>query len=163
MDVVGGHRVDPRRDGEQGQRVVAGRVEGIAVVPQLDGQGLAAERLGQAVQLPARRRGPRGDQGGGDRAPCGSRSGPSSARRGGGQVLEGEDRPSLLPAGQVGIGERRAEAGVALGVPGQHAPDGHRSGSASPVRGPAGARVTSAPKTVGSPRARAASAKRTTP
>ena len=37
-----------------------------------------------------------------------------------GQRVEGDDRLPLLPAVQVGLGDDPAEAGVPLGVPGQH-------------------------------------------
>ncbi len=62
VDVVGGHDVDPGAHGQRGQRVVAGRVERVAVVPQLDGHVLAAEHLDQPSQLAARGGRPLGHQ-----------------------------------------------------------------------------------------------------
>ena len=56
VDVVGGHEVHPRVDGQVGQGVVAGGVERVAVVPQLHRHVLPAEGLDQPVELPAGRR-----------------------------------------------------------------------------------------------------------
>ena len=55
MDVVGGHEVDAGPQGELGQRVVAGGVERVAVVPQLDGDVGAAEQRDQPGELVGRR------------------------------------------------------------------------------------------------------------
>ena len=120
VHVVGGDRGHPPFGGQQGQGVVAGGVDGVAVVPQLDGQVVAAEPPDQVVE----------GLGGGGRAPGGEGGGQRPLAAPGedlpvpavavGQVVEGEDRLPLLPAGQVGLGDDPAEAGVALGVPGQH-------------------------------------------
>ena len=62
VDVVGGHHVDARPDGQLGQGVVAGRVERVAVVPQLDGHVLPPEGVDQPGQLPLGGRRPPLDQ-----------------------------------------------------------------------------------------------------
>jgi hypothetical protein len=62
VDVVGGHQVDPGADGQIGQRVVAGGVERVTVVPQLDRHPVPPEPLHQPGQLPGRRRRPPVDQ-----------------------------------------------------------------------------------------------------
>ena len=54
VHVVGGHRGHPPLGGQQGQGVVAGGVDRVAVVPQLDGQVVGAEPSDQMVE----RRGP---------------------------------------------------------------------------------------------------------
>ena len=134
------------------------------MVPQLDGHVVAAEAVDQVVELAALPRWPVGGEGGGQRALAAAGEDLPVAAVAAGQLVEGEDRLPLLPAGQVGLGDDPAEPGVALGVPGQHDQMG-AVGSGTPVRagGAAPERVSSAPKTVGSPRARAASANRTTP
>src|SRR3954453_8116221 len=49
VHVVGGDQVDTAADGEVRQRVVAGRVERVAVVPELHRQVLTAEGFGQLL------------------------------------------------------------------------------------------------------------------
>ena len=91
-----------------------------AVVPQLDGQVLPPEAVDQAVEGPGRGRRPLVGQGRGQgalAAPGQDLPVPAVAV---GQRVEGEDGSALLPALQVGLGDGPAEAGVALGVPGQH-------------------------------------------
>ena len=165
VHVVGGHRGHPPLGGQQGQGVVAGGVDRVAVVPQLDGQVVAAEPPDQVVEHLGRGRRPPGGEGGGQgplAAPGEDLPVPAVVI---GQRVEGDDRLPLLPAGQVGLGDHPAEAGVPLGVPGQHDQVGAVGvGHPGPdLATPAPAMVSSAPKTVGRPKARAASAKRTTP
>ena len=120
VHVVGGHRGHPPLGGQQGQGVVAGGVDRVPVVPQLDGQVVAAEPPDQVVEGLGRGRRALGGEGGGQRplaAPGEDLPVPAVTV---GQVVEGDDRLPLLPAGQVGLGDDPAEAGVALGVPGQH-------------------------------------------
>ena len=120
VHVVGGHRGHSPLGGQQGQGVVAGGVDGIAVVPQLDGQVVAAEPPDQVVERLGR----------GGRAPGGEGGGQGPLAASGedlpvpvvmiGQRVEGDDRLPLLSPGQMGLGDDPAEAGVALGIPGQH-------------------------------------------
>ena len=56
VGVGGGDDVDPGPDGQLGQRVVAVRVERVAVVAQLDGDVVATEGGDQRVELPGGRR-----------------------------------------------------------------------------------------------------------
>ena len=56
VDVVGGHYVDAGPGRQLHQGVVAGRVEGVAVVPQLDGHVVTAEGVDQTGKLVRRRR-----------------------------------------------------------------------------------------------------------
>ena len=135
VDVVGGHRRHPPLDGQHGQGVVAGAVERVAVVPQLDGQVLGAEAVDQVVEGPPGGGRPLVGQGRGQRPLAAPGQDLPVAAVAVGQGVEGEDGPSLLPALQVGLGDGPAESGVALGVAGQH----HQVG---PVRvGHAGAQV----------------------
>ena len=50
MDVVGGYRLDPFAEGDLDQGVVAGRVEGMAVIPQLDKHVVASEAFDELAQ-----------------------------------------------------------------------------------------------------------------
>ena len=50
MDVVRGHEIDPGAGREAGEAVVAGRVERVAVVPQLDDDVLTTEHVDQPVE-----------------------------------------------------------------------------------------------------------------
>ena len=68
VHVVGGDDVDTGARGQRGQRVVAGRVERIAVVPQLDGDVVAPEDVDQRVQLALRGSRPARDERGRHRA-----------------------------------------------------------------------------------------------
>ncbi len=58
VHVVGGHHPHPGPDRQLGQGIVAGAVEGVAVVPQLHPHPVAAEALDEAAELARRRRGP---------------------------------------------------------------------------------------------------------
>jgi hypothetical protein len=62
VDVVGGHDVDPGTGGQGGQGVVAGPVERVAVVPQLDQHPFPAEGVDEPVELSFGRGGPVVDQ-----------------------------------------------------------------------------------------------------
>ena len=84
----------------------------------------AAEGLDEPVELAAGRGRAGGGEGGGDRAlaapgqddPVPAVAVPAVVA---GQVLEGAGGPALLPAGEVGLGDGPAQAGVPLGVAGQ--------------------------------------------
>ena len=169
--------------GELGEGVVAGRVERVAMVPQLDEHPVAPEGLDEPVQLPPGRRRTVVDQRRAARAPLRH---PVSTHtwpgRVAGDVGQRELRRPLLP-GQVAEAQGAGEPGVALRPVGQQQQvravriRGVRSGTrpvatwvsvsashAPPLLGVSpGVSVISAPNTVGSPTARAASAKRTTP
>src|SRR5580704_6167108 len=67
VDVVGGHNVEAPGDRQMGEGVVAGRVERVAVVPELHDHVLGSEDLDEPVELAARRGRARGGEGGGDR------------------------------------------------------------------------------------------------
>ena len=68
-----GDAADVARGGELGEGVVAGRVERVAVVPQLDEDTVAPERLDQAVELARRRRQAHRRRVRRGRRPCGNR------------------------------------------------------------------------------------------
>ena len=119
VHVVGRHGVDAPLDGEAGQRVVARRVERVPVVPQLQRDVGAPERVDQAPHLPGGRPGPGLHQRGGDRPLPAAAQHQPVVPRGAGQRVEGEDGLALLPARQVRVGQHGREPRVAVGVPGQ--------------------------------------------
>ena len=51
MRVHGGHGIDPDPEGKFGEGIIAGRVEGMVVVPQFDCDMVATEGLDQSGQL----------------------------------------------------------------------------------------------------------------
>ena len=122
VDVVGRDGAHPGAHRESGERVVARRVERIAVVPQLDDGVLGAERRDQRAQLTSGRRRTVLDQrrGHGALATPGEHRpvapGPAGGRLG--HRGERQTRTPLLPR-HLGLGEQRGEPGVALGVTGQ--------------------------------------------
>ncbi len=125
VDVVGGHQVHPPGDSEMGEGVVAGGVERVAVVPELHGHAVGAEGLDEPVELPGRRARAGGGERGGDRPLATSREDdpvPAVAVPAvvPGQVVEGAGGPALLPPGEVSLGDGPAQAGVPLGIAGQH-------------------------------------------
>ena len=121
VDVVGGHHVHAPGDGEMGEGVVAGGVERVAVVPELHGHVVGAEGLDEPVELAGGRRGAGGGERGGDRTlaaagqddPVPAVAVPAVVA---GQVLEGAGGSPLLPAGEMGLGDGPAQAGIPLGV-----------------------------------------------
>ncbi len=120
VHVVGGHRGDAPLDGQHRQGVVTGGVDGIAVVPELDSHLLTAEPVDQVVERPPGGGGPTGGEAGGEGALAASGEDVPVAAMALGQRVEGDDRLPLLSSRQVGLGDDPAEAGIALGVPGQH-------------------------------------------
>ena len=179
-----GDAADAVAGGQLGQGVVAGRVERVAVVPQLDEHPVAPERVDQPLQLAPGHRRAVGHQRRGDGPLAAPGEHPHVAGGVAGDVAERELRRPLLPrqvaeaqrAGQPGVAGRAVGqqqqvlavgvGGVAVGDPaGGHlgqrlvlVPDDLLVGGRCP-----GVSVISAPNTVGIPTARAASAKRTTP
>ncbi len=136
VHVVGGHGVDVPLDGEMRQRVVAHRVERVPVVPQLERHVGAPERIDETPHLPGGRPWPGIHQRGGNRPlPAAAQHQPVAAG-GAGQRVEGEDRPPLLPALEVRVGQHRREAGVAVGIAGEH--DEMRTGGVGLARARAG-------------------------
>ncbi len=121
------------------------------------------ERLHQPADLAGGRPGPRLHQRGGHRPLAASGEHQPVVPRRRGQVVEGEDGAPLLAALQVGLGQDGRQPARSPRGPGPARPGGSRSGRAHRCAARPGARVTSVPKTVGRPVARAASAKRTTP
>ena len=133
VHVVGGHQPHAPPHRQVGQGVVAGRVERVAVVPQLHVHRPHPERLHQTVQLPGRGRRTPGVQGGGHRPlPPTGEHGPTARRPGRRptcrssrcrgqrrQLVQGEARRPLLPR-QLRRAQRPGQPGVALGPPGQH-------------------------------------------
>ena len=119
VDVVGGHHVDPGPHRQPHQGVVAGRVEGVAVVPQLDGHVVLAEGGDQVGQLAGGGGRPLVDQGGrhGALAAAGEHLPPPAV--GPGQVGQRRLGQALLPRPHVGRAGGPAQAGVAVGIPGQ--------------------------------------------
>ncbi len=73
VDVVRRHALDTLAMGELDEGVVAGRVERVAVVPQLDEHPIAPERVDQPEQLASSRSRPVGDQRRREPPPCGTR------------------------------------------------------------------------------------------
>ncbi len=120
MHIVGGYRGHPPLDGQQGQGIVAGGVDRVAVVPQLDGQVIATEPTYQVIERLGGGGRTAGGEGGGQRPLAAPGEDLPVAAVTFGQVVEGDDRLPLLPAVQVGLGDGPAEPGVSLGVPGQH-------------------------------------------
>ncbi len=119
VHVVGRHGVDVPLDGQAGQRIVARRVERVPVVPQLQRDVGAPERVDEASHLPGGRPGPGIHQRGGDRPLPAAAQHQPVVPRGAGQRVEGEDRLPLLPTRQVRVGQHGREPRVAVGIPGQ--------------------------------------------
>ncbi len=120
VDVVGGHHVDPRPHGQRHQGVVAGRVEGVAVVPQLDGDVLPPEGVDQQRQLAGGGGRSVGHQGGRHRALAAAGEHLPPPAVGPGQVGQRRLGQPLLPRRHVGRAGGPAQAGVAVGVAGQN-------------------------------------------
>jgi hypothetical protein len=125
VGVGGGDGVDAEAQGDLGEGVVAGRVERVPVVPQLDGDVVAAEGLGQPDQLGGRGAGPVGLEGGRHRPLATTREHQPVALVGGrgvgaaqcGQLGERFARSPLLPP-QLGLAHGPGEQGVAARVTG---------------------------------------------
>jgi hypothetical protein len=127
VGVGGGHRIEAGLHRQGGQPVVAHRVERVAVVPQLDGQVVAAEGIDQLAEAPAGGDGALVLECGGHRAlatagehepvaPVGhGRAGASDAA----QVGEGEAGPALLAA-ELGVADGPGQQRVAAGIAGEH-------------------------------------------
>ena len=180
-----GDAADVVAGGQLGEGVVAGRVERVAVVPQLDEHPVAPER-----RRPARRSsrraaaGPSATSAAGTaplRQPVSTQTCPAVLRA---TSAKRELRRPLLPrqvaeaerAGQPGVARRAVgeqQEVVAVGIGGMavgHPAGGHLGQRLGLLawrpgrwRSRPGVSVISAPNTVGIPTARAASAKRTTP
>ena len=91
--------------GDLGERVVAGGIERIAVIPQLDEHPVAPERLDHPPQLASRRVRSVGDQRRRYRPLAAAGEHPGVAGERGGEVVEDELRRALL-AGEVTDAER---------------------------------------------------------
>ncbi len=105
MHVVGGHGVDAPLHGEARQRVVARRIERVPVVPELERDAVAAERVDEAPDFSGGRPGPGLHQRGGDRPFAATTEHQPVPARGARQCVEGEDGLALLPAGEVRVGQ----------------------------------------------------------
>ena len=112
VGVGGGDATDVALDGELGEGVVAGGVERVAVVPQLDEDAVAPERLDQAIELAGCGGRSVGDQGGGYSALAAAGERPRVAGDDTGDVGEGELWCALL-AGEVTEADRSGQLGVA--------------------------------------------------
>ena len=119
VHVVAGHTVDPVAVGDVGEGVVAGRVERIAVVPQLDEHAIASERLDEPGELARCGGGTVGHESGGHRTLAAAGEHPGMAGDRVGDIGEGELRRTLL-AGEMPEAERASDSGVALGAVGEH-------------------------------------------
>ena len=119
VDVVGGDHADARPDRQFGQGVVAGRVEGVGVVPQLDVHVVRAEPGDQVGQLPGRLRGAALGEGERDRAlaTAGQHCPMTVVQLG--QPRQLIDGLALLLAVEVGLADGAAQPAVALGVAGE--------------------------------------------
>ena len=175
MHVVGGDDVDARGHRHPGQRVVAVPVERIAVVPQLHQHAVAAEAGDEPVER-ARvpRLGPSRTSAAGTvplRHPvstyqlslcalgCGCRcTGARAARASASTVVRGAPFSPAICASLIARASRAYPTGPSASTR-RCSP----SGSGSPFAGRVIPSVSSAPKTVGRPSSRAASAKRTAP
>ncbi len=113
VHVVRRHDRQALRRGELGERVVAVRVERVAVVPQLYDDPVPAERTDQPLQLAAGRGGAVGGESGGDRSLAAAGEHAPVAGTDVGEVAEGEARRALVP-GEVAEAERSRQAGVPL-------------------------------------------------
>jgi hypothetical protein len=115
VDVVGRHRVDPASGAEPHQGVIAGRVERVAVVPDLDQHVVPAERLDQAVELVGRCRWPALDQRIGHRALAAAGEDQPMAPVQARQPLQACTRRPLGP-GELRRRDGSAQTGVTLRV-----------------------------------------------
>ena len=161
VNVVGRHHADPDPAGQCEQCVVAGVVEGLVVVGELDHDVVAAEHLDQPAQfcLCRSRTACRERSGHGALATTGERHPvPTMCRRQLGQVVDG----ATLFAAHLGGGDGARQPAV---PPGSRARTSRwlPSGSGTPVWRSDSPRLSSAPKMVPTPDPRAASARRTTP
>ena len=111
VDVVGGHALDAGAVGDLGEGVVAGRVERVAVVPQLDQDAVAAERLDQPLELAAGGRRAVIDERRRHRPLATAGECPRMAGHAVGHIGERELRCSLL-AGQMAEAQGPGEAAV---------------------------------------------------
>ena len=96
VDVVGRHALDSLAVGDLDERIVAGGVERIAVIPQFHQHAVTPERVDEPEQLAASRRRTVGDQCSRDRSLAAPGEHPSVAASGVGHVGERETagRPS---------------------------------------------------------------------
>ncbi len=118
VDVVGRRTLDALAMGELRERVVACRVERVAMVPQLDEHPVAPERVDQPQQLASSRSRPVGDQRGRDRPLAAPGEHPAMTSDRVGDVAERELRRSLL-AREMSGAQRPREPGVAVGAVGE--------------------------------------------
>ena len=111
VGIGGGDTADVARGGELGEGVVAGGVEGVAVVPQLDEDAVAPERLDQAIELAGCGGRSVGNEGGGDGALAAAGERPGVSGGDTGDVGEGELWCALLP-GEMAEADRPGQPGV---------------------------------------------------
>ena len=113
-----GDAADVVAGGQLGQGVVAGRVERVSVVPQLDEHAVAPEGVDQPSQLAPGRRRAVGDERRADGALAAAGQRPDVPGRVAGDVGQRELRRPLLPR-QVAEAQRAGQPGVALWAVGQ--------------------------------------------
>ena len=118
VDVVGCHALDALAMSDLDQGIVAGRVERIAVVPQLDEHPITPERVDQAEEFASSRSRAVGDQCGGHRPLAASGEHPAVTADRVGDVGERELRRPLL-AREMSGAQRPREPGVAVGAVGE--------------------------------------------
>ena len=119
VHVVGGDALDTGAVGDLDERVVASRVDRVAVVPQLDEHPVASERSDHLLQLTTRCRRPVGHQRRRHRPFATAGQDPAQATDLVGDVGERELRRTLLPC-QVAEAQRPRQAGVAGRSVGEH-------------------------------------------
>ena len=119
MDVVGRHTLDALTVSEFDECVVAGRVEWVTVIPQLDQHPVAPERVDEPEQLTSGRGRAIGDECCGHRPLATAGEHPAMAGDGVSDIGERELRGALL-TGEVPGAERPREPGVAGGAVGEH-------------------------------------------
>ena len=112
VGVGGGDASDVALGGELGEGVVAGRVERVAVVPQLDEDPIRPERFDQAVELATGSGRTIGSKCGGNGALATTGERPRVTGDDSGDIVERELRSALLP-GQVAEADRPGQLGVA--------------------------------------------------
>ena len=119
VDVVGRHALDSLAVGDLDECIVAGGVEGIAVVPQLHQHAVTSERVDQPEQLAASCRRTVGDERCRDRSLAAPGEHPGVTGDGVGHVGERELRGTLLACEMPGA-ECPGQPGIPGGTVGEH-------------------------------------------
>ena len=119
VDDVRGDDAEVPAHRQGGKGVVAGRVERVVVVEQLDDDVLTTEPLDEPVELPRRRDRTGLDERGGHRPFAAARQDEEVASCELGQPVEVVARTTLLATGEMALADGTGEAGVALRISGE--------------------------------------------